>query len=157
VIKKSSEVPLEFHAQFSAKAKAYRYQIIYSRTRPVLERRYAHWIKDELDIEKMRQAAQFLVGTHDFSSFEAANSPKTSQVRTVNYIDIAEENCYIRIKIEADGFLYRMVRNIVGTLILIGWNQKKVEDMSTILNAKNRKLAGPTIPAKGLFLEYVVY
>ena len=157
VIKKSRQVADEFHAQFSAKTKAYSYRIVQQQVRPVIERKYVYWVWRPLALDRMKTCCRYLIGTHDFSSFEAADSPRKSNIRTVNYIDITEESCYIRIQIEADGFLYRMVRNIVGTLIWIGHNKFPPEYAKTVLQAKCRKLAGPTAPAKGLFLEYVKY
>lgn len=157
VITESSEVAPEFHAQFCARAKAYSYHIICRPVRPAIESRYAHWVMHPLSVERMRKAANFLIGTHDFSSFEAANSPRNCNVRTVNYIDISQKNCYIKISVEADGFLYRMVRNIVGTFIAVARDQMEVEAVCSILKAKDRTLAAATAPAKGLFLQYVVY
>ena len=157
VVKESLQVADDFHAQFSARAKAYSYRIIQQRVRPAIQRKYVHWLWQSLAIEPMTAASNYLIGTHDFSSFEAADSPRKSNIRTVNYIDITTTNCYIKIQIEADGFLYRMVRNIVGTLIWIGQNKFPPEYVQTVLNARRRKLAGPTVPAKGLFLEYVTY
>lgn len=156
-ILKAQEVPLEFHARFSAKAKAYSYHIVNRKVRPAIERKYKHWMWKDLDIEKMRKTASFLVGTHDFSSFEAANSPRDSNIRTVNYIDIESQSCYIKILIEANGFLYKMVRNIVGTLIQIASSKQNPSYIKKILDSKSRKFAGPTAPASGLFLEYVKY
>ena len=157
VVKESSEASLEFHSQFGAKAKAYSYHIFNNSIRPAIERRYLHWVWHRLDVNLMKEGSGFLVGTHDFSSFEAADSPRNSNIRTVNFIDIEEKNCYVTILIEADGFLYRMVRNIVGTLIYVGHKKYPPQHIKKILEAKDRKFSGPTAPAKGLFLEYVKY
>ena len=157
IVLNSRNVELDFHSQFSAKGKCYSYQIISRASQPAIYRNYYHWVWYPLEVSLMREAAEILVGKHDFSSFQAANSPRKSNVRTVNYIDIAKENCYIKFFIDADGFLYHMVRNIVGTLILVGRKQLTPEAIREILVAKDRNLAGPTAPAKALFLEYVKY
>ena len=157
VIKESCEVPMDFHAQFSAKFKCYSYRIYHSKVRPAIGRQYFHWIWYELNLNDMRKAAEYLKGTHDFSSFEASNSPRKSSIRTVNYIDILTQSCYIKILIEADGFLYKMVRNIVGTLILVGKGDLQPSEIPLILKSKDRNRSGPTAPAKGLFLEYIIY
>lgn len=157
VIQEAEEVPMDFHAQYAAKAKAYSYQIISQPIRPVLENRYAHWVWFPLRIESLKEACGYLIGTHDFSSFEAANSPRKSRIRTINFIDILQEHCYIKIFVEADGFLYHMVRNIVGTLLTIERKSLFPKQMKNILEAKSRQIAGPTVAAKGLCLEYVKY
>ena len=157
VVRESQEVPMDFHAQFSAKAKAYRYTLYNHEIKPAIQRNYVHWVWRSLDVEKMKQASVHLIGTHDFSSFEAANSPRKSNIRTVNYIDITKESCYIEILIEANGFLYKMVRNIVGTLISVGHRQHEPDHTKTVLEARDRKRSGSTAPAKGLCLEYVAY
>ncbi len=156
-IREAEEVESDFHSQFWAKGKAYSYRIICRPTRPAIGYRYAYWIWNPLDVESMRKASSYLLGTHDFSSFEAANSPRKSSVRTVNCIDIRQESCYIKILIEADGFLYHMVRNIVGTLVAVGHKRRGEQEVETILQSRQRKWAGPTAPAHGLFLEYVKY
>ena len=105
----------------------------------------------------MRQASQYLVGEKDFFSFASAHSDRKSTIRCLNFIDISKNNCYITIQMEADGFLYHMVRNIVGTLIAVGTRKILPEYVAEILSAKNRRLAGPTVPARGLYLECVHY
>lgn len=156
-VRESGQVADDFHAQFCAKSKAYSYRIICRPTRPAIEQRYAFWVWDKLDVESMYKGSRHLLGTHDFSSFEAANSPRKSSVRTVNCIDIVQESCYIKFLIEADGFLYHMVRNIVGTLLAVGRKRRDEQEIKTILQSRQRKWAGPTAPAHGLFLEYVKY
>lgn len=157
VIIESCEVPQDFHAQFCAKTKAYTYHILCRSARPALEHRYVHWLIREPDVERMKKGAVYLVGKHDFTSFEAANSPRHSNVRTVHYLDVSADSGHIKISIEANGFLYRMVRNIAGTLIAVGHRQFEESHVEKILNAGDRSMAGPTAPAQGLFLEYIVY
>lgn len=157
VILSSQEMPEEFHAQFDARTKAYSYRILNRPFPPAVDRNYCFWVWHPLDIEKMRQASQYLIGKHDFFSFASAHSDRKSTIRCLNFIDISQNNCYITITIEADGFLYHMVRNIVGTLIAVGSGKILPEYVVDILSAKCRALAGPTVPARGLYLEYVHY
>lgn len=105
----------------------------------------------------MNQAAELLVGTHDFRSFQAAGSAVKSTIRTVNFCHLQRIDAEIRIEINADGFLYHMVRNITGTLILVGCDKITVADFQKIIAAQDRKFAGPTAPAHGLCLEEVFY
>lgn len=157
VIKHSQEVPESFHSQFAAKRKAYSYNIINRRMRPALDRRFFHWVWALLDVEKMQEGAGYLLGEHDFSAFEAANSPRKSNVRTIHSIQVSRKDDYIKIQVEADGFLYHMVRNIAGTLIEVGKHKYPPECVKYILESKNRKFAASTAPARGLFLEYIIY
>ncbi len=156
-ILESKSVELDFHSQFWAKGKAYSYNILNRTERPAIFRNYYHWVWHKLDVSKMQQAAQCLLGEHDFTSFEASNSPRKSNIRIIYKLNISEENNMIRIFIEANGFLYHMVRNIAGTLILIGNGKWPPEKMNDILKAQNRKFAGATAPSQGLVLEYVRY
>lgn len=157
VVKRSELVDLDFHAQYQAKAKAYSYTIFTNEYRPALNRNYVYWMRRSLDISLMREAASYLIGTHDFSSFEAAKSPRKSSIRTINKVDIQKENCYITTLLEANGFLYKMVRNIMGTLIEVGYKKYSPTKINEILKAKNRDFAGVTAPSHGLCLEYVLY
>ncbi|WP_372368486.1 tRNA pseudouridine(38-40) synthase TruA [Candidatus Uabimicrobium sp. HlEnr_7] len=157
VVKKSESVALDFHSQYQARAKAYSYTIFTSKHRPVLRRNYVYWSRRNLDIDLMREGASYIVGTYDFSSFEAAKSPRNSSIRTINKVDIEKENCYITTLLEANGFLYKMVRNIMGTLIEVGYKKYSPSKIKDILRAKNRDFAGVTAPSHGLCLEYVLY
>lgn len=156
-IHSSCQVDENFHAQFQAKSKAYSYRIFCSKTRPAIGRFYSLWIWYPLDVVAMRSACQYFLGEQDFTSFEASNSPRKSSVRTVYQCEIREESCYIIFFISANGFLYHMVRNIVGTLLKIGQNKQTADSIKEILSAKNRALAGSTAPSYGLTLEYVQY
>ena len=110
-----------------------------------------------MDIEKMKEASKALIGEHDFSSFASSRSKKKSHVRTIESISIQENNGLIEIYVKGNGFLYNMVRIIVGTLIEVGLNKINREDVEKILEAKDRKVACETAPAKGLFLFKVEY
>jgi tRNA pseudouridine38-40 synthase len=154
----ATDVGLDFHAQFDAKSKTYSYQIHNGQLRPVFNRNFVYFYKQHsLDWEIMQQAANLLVGEHDFSSFQAAGSVVKSTIRTINFCRLSRSDAKITLTINADGFLYHMVRNIVGTLILVGNSRISVPQFQQIIRAADRRLAGPTAPALGLCLEKVFY
>lgn len=153
----AQEVSPDFHARFSAKKKAYAYTIDNSNAANVFLRNYSWFYPKKLDTEKMRKAAEYIIGEHDFAAFMASGSPVKSTVRNVEYIDISENGNIIEIEIMANGFLYNMVRIIVGTLVYAGVGKIAPEDIPGIIASKNRVLAGKTAPAKGLRLKKVVY
>jgi tRNA pseudouridine38-40 synthase len=158
VVKELGEVTDDFHAQHDVKSKVYVYKICNQRLRPVLGRNYFWFIRFPLDLEVMRKAAQFLIGTHDFSCFCATGTHVKDRVRTI--IDMEIKTCddgLIEIKLEAHGFLKYMVRNIIGTLVEVGRGKRKPEEMKVIIESRNRKSAGVTAPACGLFLKEVKY
>lgn len=157
VIKKAQEVPLDFNSRYNAKSKVYRYTILNRSYPQALFRDYFYYVPYKLDLNLMRREAKCLVGKHDFKSFQAADKKECSSIRTIKKLNIKRKGDFIEIEIEADGFLYNMVRNIVGTLIEIGRRRFKGGSMKKILKAKNRDLAGPTAPAKGLCLAEVKY
>jgi tRNA pseudouridine38-40 synthase len=156
VVKEAAEVPLEFHAQFDAVGKTYRYLIWNSRIRPALNRYRQAWVKAPLELEKMREAAGFLVGTHDFQSFASECREKDS-VRTVSRLELERDGELISMEVSADGFLYNMVRAIAGTLIDVGRVHLPVSAVPEMLAAKDRRQGGPTAPACGLCLVRVDY
>lgn len=157
VIKEVKEVPLNFNARYDAKSKIYRYTIL-NRSHPAaLFRDYFYYVPYKLNLSLMKREARPLLGRHNFKSFQAADKKERSSIRTIKKLRIESKADYIVIEIEADGFLYNMVRNIVGTLIEIGRGRFKAGSMKKILKAKNRNLAGPTAPAKGLCLAEVRY
>ena len=120
-------------------------------------RNFSYHVKHELNIDKMKEAAKFFIGTHDFRAFRNLGSSVKTTTRTVTKLDILQEGEYIKIYIAADGFLYNMVRIIVGTLIDIGMEKKHPEDIETILKIGERKNAGKTCPPQGLCLVEVYY
>lgn len=150
-------VPDDFNARFSALGRGYIYRILNRRAPSVLEKDRVWWVPVELDVEKMRQAAQFLLGHHDFSSFRAAACQAKSPIKTLDKLDISTRGDEIVFEVEARSFLHHQVRNMVGTLKLVGDGHLKPEDISKILEAKDRKAAGPTAPACGLYLSKVWY
>jgi len=158
VVKELTETDASFHARYDAKSKIYLYQIYRGSARSALYRDYAWFIHEPLDLEKMKEAALLLQGTFDFSSFCAANCGIRNHVRTVMAVDIAmDRRGMVKFCIEADGFLKYMVRNIVGTLVDVGRGKLSSSELMDIVEAKDRKRAGQTAPAHGLFLKEVKY
>jgi tRNA pseudouridine38-40 synthase len=158
VVKELEEVTDDFHAQHDVKSKVYVYKICNQRLRPVLGRNYFWHIRFPLDLERMKKAAQFLIGTHDFSCFCATGTHVKDRVRTITDIEIKTcDDGLIEIKVEAQGFLKYMVRNIIGTLVEVGRGKRKPEEMKVIIESRDRTIAGVTAPACGLFLKEVKY
>ena len=156
-IKKTWEVSEDFHSRFSAKGKRYIYRIFNAPYSSALMGRFTMHVPENLDIEKMRQAAQFIVGTHDFKAFCAQGSSVKTTVRTVSKVEVTKENELIEITVEGTGFLYNMVRIIAGTLIEVGKNKKTPEKVKEIIEGKIRKEAGMTADAQGLTMDEVFY
>ncbi|MHC4666546.1 MAG: tRNA pseudouridine(38-40) synthase TruA [Planctomycetota bacterium] len=146
-----------FDASTSAGSKLYRYTIFIGRRRNVLKSRNCWHYPRPLDVPAMDAGAKMLLGTHDFRSFAAASDERENSVRTVVRCDVAQENQWIYVDIEADRFLHKMVRNIVGTLVEIGRGRWKPERMQAILEVKKRTAAGPTAPGEGLCLVRIHY
>ncbi len=146
-----------FHARFSAIQRVYKYIILNRKDPSVFYNERAWHIRSELDTEKMQEAANFLIGKHDFTSFRASQCQAASPIKTIDQINIFTEDEIIYILVEAKSFLHHMVRNIVGSLILVGLKKWSPEDMRTVLEAKDRRKAGQTAPACGLYFMKVVY
>lgn len=158
VITACEAVADDFHARFSARHKTYQYRIYNHPTPIAVGRQYAWHIRKKLDTVAMRQAANCIIGTHDFKSFEGTGSPRDHTVREVLNAGISEnDNGFAFFEITANGFLRYMVRNLVGTLANVGLGKISPEDFRLILEAKNRDLAGATAPPHGLFLVSVSY
>jgi tRNA pseudouridine38-40 synthase len=151
------EVPLDFHSRFAAKSKAYRYTILNRSYPSALLKNTVYFCRYPLDIGLMLRESRVLLGRHDFKSFQASERKERDSVRTIKDLKIIKDRDLIHIEIEADGFLYNMVRNIVGTLIEIGRGRFPCGSLKKILASKNRRLAGPTAPAYGLCLFKVEY
>ncbi|MFC1704544.1 tRNA pseudouridine(38-40) synthase TruA [Candidatus Omnitrophota bacterium] len=156
-IRRIQEVDLDFHARFDAQSKIYRYCVLNGLEKSVFNRDYYYKCLYTLDLDLMRKEAQALIGKRDFKSFQAADKKEHSSVRSIKILTIAKKGNFINFDIEAEGFLYKMVRNIVGTLLDIGRGRLEKGSMKRILNRKNRKFAGSTVPAKGLTLLKVKY
>jgi tRNA pseudouridine38-40 synthase len=158
VVKKVEEAKPDFHAQISATRKTYRYSILNRDYPSALQGRLAHYIAiPTLNVTAMRKAARYLVGRKDFKSFQGSGCTAKTTMREIYRLSIVKKDDFIRITVDGSGFLKYMVRNIVGTLIEIGWGKWPPERMQTVLKSKNRLLAGPTAPARGLCLVKVVY
>ena len=156
-IQDSCEVPLDFHPRYCDSTKTYEYKILNRRFDNPVMRLYTHFVYMPLDYEKMQEAAKYLVGEHDFKSFCSARTQVTDTVRTIYSLDVSKEDDIIKIRISGNGFLYNMVRIIVGTLIKVGLKVYPPEYVKEILEACNRNVAGPKAPAKGLTLIGIVY
>ena len=140
----------DFHARYAARSRRYRYRILNRPVRAALEARYVTWERLPLDAERMHQAAQALLGLHDFSAFRALSCQAKHPHRTVLSVDVRRDGEYVTLEIEANGFLHHMVRNIVGSLLLVGRGERAVEWMAELLAGCDRQVAGPTGPASGL-------
>lgn len=157
VIKKIEEADLEFNSRFNVKSKVYRYTILNREYPSAFLRNRVYFYPYPLNIKLMQQASRALLGRHNFKSFQASGSKVKNSVRTIKSLKIIKSGDLIYIDIEADGFLYNMARNIVGTLIEIGRGRLKAGDLKKILAARDRRLAGLTVSAGGLCLIKVNY
>lgn len=159
-IKKIEKAADDFHARYSAKGKIYHYHLHLDRIMNPFKRSYCFHVLEKIDLPLLINAAKHFIGTHDFTSFanEAhKGSAAKDAVRTMQKLDIMEEEGGIRLEFMADGFLYKMVRNIVGTLIDVAAGRISVEELPIIFTAKDRKKAGFSAPPQGLFLVKVLY
>lgn len=156
VVKSAKKVPEKFHSRYSAKSKVYRYTILNSNTRSAIGRNYCHYYATDLDIEKMQKASKALIGKHDFSTFKS-KSEVISSVRTIKKLEIKKKGEYLFFTIEADGFLYKMVRAIVGTLLEVGRGKMTIGKFKETVKSGIRSKAGNTVPAHGLCLLRVKY
>jgi tRNA pseudouridine38-40 synthase len=157
VVTAADEVPEGFDLFGSVKSKLYRYSIYTGRYRPVLRLNQCWHIPKKLDVPAMNKAAQLLVGTKDFKSFASAADRRESSIRTIFRCDVTAEDKWIYVNVEGDGFLYNMVRNIVGTLVDIGLGRWKPEKINETLEAKDRNAAGRLAPPAGLCLMWIKY
>lgn len=154
---KSEEVEEDFHARYCSKGKTYCYTIISRREKVALEKNYVHHTTYKLDINKMKEACQYFIGKHDFKAFKSEGSSVKTSVRTVKELYIIDEGEKIKVIITADGFLYNMVRIIVGTLIRVGNGKIQPLDIVDIIANGDRTKAGPCVSPNGLILEKVYY
>jgi tRNA pseudouridine38-40 synthase len=152
------EVNAKFHARFSAKGKKYRYQIDAGAVADPFQRAYAWHHPKPLDLAAMRRAARLLRGRHDFSALSAnPMRPVETPVRTIRKLSVSKRGNVVTVAVAADGFLYKMVRSIVGALVKVGEGKLAVEDLRKLIKAKKRVALIETAPAKGLFLWKVSY
>lgn len=158
VIKSCEPVPEKFHARYEVKSKTYHYRILNRRLPSAIFRQYAWHIRKKLDLNVMQEVLRCIIGSHDFKAFEGSGSPRATTVRCIINADFEETgDDYMVLKIEGDGFLKFMIRNIVGTLVDVGLDKITPDDFKRILDSKDRNLAGITAPAHGLFLIEVKY
>lgn len=154
------EVAPTFHAQYSVKSKIYHYYLHLGPVHDPFRRLYSLLVREKINLDLLRQSTRLFIGTHDFTSFanEAhAGSASIDAVRTLKRLDVIEDSGGVRLEFEADGFLYKMVRNITGTLLEIAEGKRNPEDIPEIFAAKDRRLAGQAAPPHGLFLFHVEY
>ncbi|WP_066321344.1 tRNA pseudouridine(38-40) synthase TruA [Bacillus sp. FJAT-29814] len=151
------KVDHSFHARFNAAGKEYRYQLLLSGVRDPFLRNYAYRFPFRLNLGAMREASGYLLGTHDFTSFCAAKTEVVDKVRTIKEIEFLQDGDLLTIRFVGNGFLYNMVRILVGTLLEVGTGDRAPEEMLGILEAKDRRVAGKTAPAHGLYLWEVFY
>ncbi len=152
-----SQVDSSFNARFDTKSKTYRYLINTASDFTVYSRNYEWQYGKGLDVDAMRQAAQYIIGEHDFASFMTSGGQVTSTVRTVYKLDIVQNGHMVEIYINADGYLYNMVRIITGTLVQVGEGKISPEEVKNIILACDRQVAGPTAPPQGLYLYEIYY
>ena len=153
----SEEAAPDFHPRYDARGKMYRYMIYRAMEGYTLNRRYAHQYTRSLDLPRLQEAAHHITGRHDFRGFMASGSEVQDTVRTVHQFTIEENLPWLKFEITGDGFLYRMVRNLMGTLIEIGRGNMSLEQLQDIITTGDRTRAGPTAPARGLYLIRVDY
>jgi len=155
-ILEAKEMPADFHARFSCRGKTYRY--IIERDGDIFRRNMVYLYAEALDHEAMRDAARYIVGTHDFKSFEASGGiPRETTVRTISDLTIRDEGSRTVIEVTGDGFLYNMVRILTGTLVEVGIGKRKPEEVRDIIEAKDRTRAGFTAPPQGLYLKEIYF
>jgi tRNA pseudouridine38-40 synthase len=146
-----------FNARYDVTSKKYRYTIYTGETRPIFDAKYAYWCRRKLNISRMRKAAKFIIGEHDFTSFSSNHDERESKVLKISSIKVKKVRDYVTIDFAANRFLRNMIRIIVGTLIDVGAGKTESRDMRDIVNSKDRRSAGATASAKGLTLVEVCY
>ena len=163
-VQRSEEVDGEFHPRYCDSIKTYEYSVLMTKIAIPTLQRYSYHVYHELDVEAMKEAATYLVGTHDFSAFCSAGSQVKTKVRTIYEVNVTEEALRvggegkeIRIQVSGNGFLYNMVRIIAGTFVEVGIGRRSVETVKEAVETGERKKAGPTAPAHGLMLIGIQY
>lgn len=156
-VKSAEEVDERFHSRYHAKGKKYRYVINNAPIESAIYKDFELHIAQKLDVEKIRQAMSYLIGEHDFASFKSSGTSSKDSVREIYKAEVIENGDRIYFEFTGSGFLYNMVRILSGTLLEVGLGNIAPEEMQNIINAKNRDLAGRTLPPQGLFLVEVYY
>lgn len=157
VIQSAEEVSLEFHPRYQNTLKTYEYRILNRRVSLPNERLNSYWVPQKLDVDAMKMAASELLGTHDFHNFCSMKTKVTDTVRTITDVQLFQKNDMIYFRITGNGFLYNMVRIIVGALLKAGFHKKTAEDICRSLGSEERLVVGPTAPAHGLTLVNIEY
>jgi len=158
VIKDAKEVPMDFHARYDAVGKTYRYRLYTGKFRDPIGRNYQYHITDKIEIGKLNEALQALTGTHDFKGFMATGSSVKSTVRTIEAVEVRSvDRNTLDVYISANGFLYNMVRIIIGSAVDVAKGKISLEQLKSARDSQKRQLAGHTAPPQGLFLEEVRY
>ncbi|MCY6371525.1 tRNA pseudouridine(38-40) synthase TruA [Clostridium ganghwense] len=157
VILRSEEVLEEFHARYSSKGKKYVYTVLNRKERAAISRNYVYSFHKELNLNLMLEGSKYFLGTHEFDSFRKKGSSVKTTIRTIYELDIIKNEDQIQFIVSGDGFLYNMVRIIVGTLLDVGICKINPNDINEIILAKDRSKAGKAVPANGLCLEEVFY
>mgnify|MGYP002868992738 CR=1 FL=1 len=152
-----TEAGPRFHSRLNASGKHYIYRVINSGIPDVFLRRYAIRVPEKLDLDAMRKAAAYLCGEHDFKSFTSSKKGKKSTVRRIDSIEITQEDTLLTFSFQGNGFLHHMIRILMGTLLEVGKGERSPESIPELLDAKNRELAGPLMPAKGLTLVEIFF
>jgi tRNA pseudouridine38-40 synthase len=153
----SHEVPEDFHARYSARARTYRYELLNRPVRPALAARYVGWFPLPLNVDQMREAAAILLGEHDFSAFRSAECKAKTPIRHVYSLEVHAQAQTIHFVVRANAFLHHMVRNIVGTLIYVGKGKHPPQWVEEVMLSKDRGNAAPTFGAEGLYLDKIEY
>ena len=157
VVQNSEEVSMDFHPRYTTVEKTYEYRILNRRIPLPCEQLYSYFVPRQLDIEKMREAAQCFVGEHDFTDFSSQRRNTVTTVRTIYECSLQKEGDIITLRIRGNGFLYNMVRIITGMLLKVGVGQKSIEDIQKAFNCPQGRAAAPTAPACGLTLVEIRY
>ncbi len=157
VVQSSEEVGEDFHPRFSDSIKTYEYHILNRRFPDPLRRHYTYFYHHPLDVQSMHEAAVYLIGEQDFTSFSSIHAQTNTYVRNVTECGVRREEDEVILRISGHGFLYNMVRIIAGTLIEVGGGMRDAKDVQRILEAKNRDASGPTAPPEGLVLVGIEY
>lgn len=156
-VKKSEEVSLDFHSRYDAIGKEYKYVIYNSKTRSPLKRNFAYHVNYDLDRKAMKTALNYFLGEHDFCGFMSTGSSIKGTVRTISYVNFVEDGDTLELTFRGNGFLYNMVRIIVGTVVDVGIGKIDKNSIADIIESKERNRAGHTAPPEGLYLSRVFY
>lgn len=157
VVLKSEEVDINFHSRYNTIGKEYSYTIVTGNNRPAIGRNYVYYFQRRLNIEDMKIACKFFIGKHDFSAFKSNGSSAKTSIRTIKNFTVSKQENSIKFIVTGDGFLYNMVRIMVGTLLEVGVGRFTPEYVLDILRSRDRAKAGKPAPARGLCLEKVFY